>query len=104
MAVPMRAAHFGTDHAMRCIPQLIYMCRFNRFGINDLNYTGSYLAFRLEGDKKSIDERLKDLNDELELKKFKTSILDVYQSSLFWKKVNNLEIFSNTKNISGSSE
>lgn len=68
------------------------------FKFNDLNYTGSYLAFRLEGDKKSIDERLKDLNDELELKKFKTSILDVYQSSLFWKKVNNLEIFTNTKN------
>jgi glycolate oxidase FAD binding subunit len=56
------------------------------------------LAFRLEGDKKSIEERKKDLNNELELNKYKTSILDVYQSGPFWQKVNNLELFSNCKN------
>ena len=68
------------------------------FKFNDLKYEGSFLAFRLEGDKKSIEERKKDLNNELELNKYKTSILDVYQSGPFWQKVNSLELFSNCKN------
>ena len=68
------------------------------FKFNDLKYKGSFLALRLEGDKISIDERIKELIKELELNKLKTSILDVYQSTPFWKKVNNLELFSQTKN------
>jgi len=68
------------------------------FKFNDLKYKGSFLALRLEGDKTSIDERIKELVKELELNKLKTSILDVYQSTPFWKKVNNLELFSQTKN------
>ena len=68
------------------------------FKFNDLKYKGSFLALRLEGDKTSIDERIKELIKELELNKLKTSILDVYQSTPFWKKVNNLELFSHTKN------
>ena len=68
------------------------------FKFNDLKYEGSFLAFRLEGDNKSIQERIKDLTKELNLNKFKTSILDIYQSVPFWQKVNNLELFSNSKN------
>ena len=68
------------------------------FIFNDLKYKGSFLALRLEGDKTSIDERIKELIKELELNKLNTSILDVYQSTPFWKKVNNLELFSQTKN------
>ena len=68
------------------------------FKFNDLKYKGSFLALRLEGDKNSIDERIKELIKELELNKLNTSILDVYQSTPFWKKVNNLELFSHTKN------
>ena len=68
------------------------------FKFNDLKYKGSFLAFRVEGDKKSIQERKNDITKELELKKLKTSELDIYQSILFWQKVNNLELFSNTKN------
>ena len=49
-------------------------------------------------DNKSIKERIKDLDKELSLNKFKTSILDIYQSAPFWQKVNNLELFSNSKN------
>ena len=52
----------------------------------------------MEGDKRSIEEREKNLFKELELNKKKTSILDVYQSILFWQKINNLELFNNTKN------
>ena len=68
------------------------------FKFNDLKYKGSFLALRLEGDKTSIEERIKELIKELDLNKLNTSILDVYQSTPFWKKVNNLELFSQTKN------
>ena len=68
------------------------------FKFNDLKYEGSFLAFRLEGDKKSIEERKKNLAKELELNKLKTSNLDIYQSVLFWQKINNLELFASTKN------
>ena len=34
----------------------------------------------------------------MQLKKFKTSILDSYQSVPFWKKINNLELFEKTQN------
>ncbi len=65
---------------------------------NDLKSNTSFLAFRVEGDKISIKEKIKNLSKELELDKFETSTLDVYQSEPFWKKINNLEIFENTKN------
>ena len=68
------------------------------FKFNDLKYKGSFLALRIEGDKTSIEERIKELIKELDLNKLNTSILDVYQSTPFWKKVNNLELFSQTKN------
>ena len=35
---------------------------------------------------------------ELQMNKMKTSILDFYQSKLFWEKINNLELFAGTKN------
>ena len=41
---------------------------------------------------------MKDISKELELKKYKTSILDNHQSVPFWTKVNNLELFTSTKN------
>ena len=68
------------------------------FKFNDLNNDGSFLAIRLEGDRVSVQERLKDISKELELKKYKTSILDNHQSVPFWTKVNNLELFTSTKN------
>jgi glycolate oxidase FAD binding subunit len=68
------------------------------FKFNDLDFTGSYLALRLEGDKLSINEKTKKITKELDLIKFKIAILDNYQSSPFWKKINNLELFQNTKN------
>ena len=68
------------------------------FKFNDLNNDGPFLAIRLEGDRVSVQERLKDISKELELKKYKTSILDNHQSVPFWTKVNNLELFTSTKN------
>jgi glycolate oxidase FAD binding subunit len=68
------------------------------FKFNDLKFKGSFLALRLEGDKISIDEKIRALTDELKLNKLKSTILDVYQSTPFWKKINNLELFKLTKN------
>ena len=68
------------------------------FKFNDLKYEGPFLAIRMEGSKKSIDERIRDLLIELNLKNKKKSILDLHQSLLFWEKINNLELFSNIKN------
>jgi glycolate oxidase FAD binding subunit len=56
------------------------------------------LALRIEGDKISINEKIKALTDELDLKKLNSTILDVHQSTPFWKKINNLELFKVTKN------
>jgi glycolate oxidase FAD binding subunit len=68
------------------------------FKFNDLKHDGPFLAIRLEGDRVSVKERLKDISEELDLKKYEISILDNHQSVPFWEKVNNLELFTNTKN------
>jgi len=68
------------------------------FKFNDLKNKGSFVALRIEGDKISIDEKIKALTDELELNKLNTTILDVHQSTPFWIKINNLELFKQTKN------
>ena len=68
------------------------------FKFNDLDFKGSFLAFRVEGDKVSINEKIKSLTKELQLNTFKTFLLDTYQSEPFWKKINNLELFETTKN------
>ena len=68
------------------------------FKFNDLQSKGSFLALRIEGDKISIEEKIKALTDELKLGKLNSTILDVHQSTPFWKKINNLELFKVTKN------
>jgi glycolate oxidase FAD binding subunit len=68
------------------------------FKFNDLKSKGSFLALRIEGDKISINEKIKALTDELKLDKLNSTILDVHQSTPFWKKINNLELFKATKN------
>ena len=68
------------------------------FKLNNLKSEEPFLAVRIEGSKKSIDERIQDISQELQTNKMKTSILDFYQSKLFWEKINNLELFSGTKN------
>ena len=68
------------------------------FKFNDLENKGSFIALRIEGDKISIGEKIKTLTNELELNKLDKTILDVHQSTPFWKKINNLELFKQTKN------
>jgi len=68
------------------------------FKLNNLKSEEPFVAVRIEGSKKSIYERIQDISQELQTNKMKTSILDFYQSKLFWEKINNLELFSGTKN------
>ena len=68
------------------------------FKFNDLESKGSFLALRLEGDRISINEKIKALTDELGLDELNSTTLGVHQSIPFWKKINNLELFKATKN------
>ena len=67
------------------------------FKFNDLKSNVSFVAFRVEGDKISIEEKINNLKKELELNNSDISTLDVYQSEPFWKKINNLEVFEKTE-------
>ena len=70
----------------------------NTFKLNDLKYEGSFAAIRIEGSKNSIDQRIKNLINELKITNLNISILEVYQSEIFWNKVKSLEFFSFSKN------
>ena len=63
-----------------------------------LNIEGSLTAIRIEGSKNSIDQRIKNLINELKIIISDISILETYQSEIFWNKVKNLEFFSSSKN------
>ena len=68
------------------------------FKLNDLKHGGSLTAFRIEGSKNSIDQRIKNLIYELKVVNLEISVLDTYQSEIFWNKVRSLEFFSLSKN------
>ena len=68
------------------------------FKLNDLKQKGPLTAIRVEGTKKSIDERINNLVNELRVLDFNISVLETYQSEIFWSKVKNLEFFSSSKN------
>jgi len=68
------------------------------FKLNDLKHEGSLTAIRIEGSLNSINQRIQNLMDELKIVNFNISILDTYQSEIFWNKVKSLEFFSSSKN------
>ena len=68
------------------------------FKLNDLKKEGSITAIRVEGSKNSIDQRIKNLINELKIVNFNISILETYQSEIFWNKIKSLEFFSSSKN------
>tara|TARA_Y100000590_G_scaffold85008_1_gene95005 strand:- start:1549 stop:2829 length:1281 start_codon:yes stop_codon:yes gene_type:complete len=68
------------------------------FQLNDLKKEGSITAFRIEGSKNSIDQRIENLINDLKIRDLNISILETHQSEIFWNKVKNLDFFSSTKN------
>ena len=70
----------------------------DQFTFNDLTTRGPITAIRIEGSKLSIDERIKQLIEELAVDRNEISILDPEQSNIFWEKTRSLNVFSNLKN------
>ena len=70
----------------------------NTFKLNDLKNDGSFTAIRIEGSKNSVDHRIKNLISELKITSLNISILETYQSEIFWNKIRNLEFLSSSKN------
>jgi len=68
------------------------------FKLNDLKQEGSITAIRIEGSKNSIEQRIKNLIDELKIINLNTSTLETHQSEIFWHKVKSLDFFSTSKN------
>ena len=68
------------------------------FKLNDLKHEGSITAIRIEGSKNSIEQRIENLINELKIINFNVSILESYQSEIFWNKVKSLEFFYSSKN------
>ena len=68
------------------------------FKLNDLKEEGSITAIRIEGSKKSINERIENLKKDLNTSRLSISTLETVQSEIFWKKIKNLEFFSKTSN------
>ena len=68
------------------------------FKLNDLKEEGSITAIRIEGSKKSINERIENLNKDLNTSRLSISVLETVQSEILWKKIKNLELFSKTNN------
>ncbi len=68
------------------------------FKLNDLKHDGSLTAIRIEGSKKSIEQRTQNLINELKISNLNISILAAHQSEIFWNKVKNLEFFFSSKN------
>ena len=70
----------------------------SQFTLNDLTTEGPITAIRIEGSKLSIDERIKQLLNELVINKKEVSILDSEQSNIFWENTRCLKVFTNLKN------
>ena len=78
---------------------VFYPERFeNNFVFNDLTHKGALIAIRIEGPTNSVDQRISRLVKELSLLENEYSVLDNFQTDLFWSKTRNLEVFSNLKN------
>ncbi len=88
------AVYFPNDLKMKGFSSTIE----NTFKLNDLKHNGSLTAIRIEGSKQSINTRAKNLIEYLKIINLDISVLEVYQSEIFWEKVKNLEYFHNSKN------
>jgi glycolate oxidase FAD binding subunit len=92
--------HLGVALSSSCDPSgAVFYPEFfqDQFTLNDLITKGPITAIRIEGAKLSIDERIKQLINELVVDKKEISILDPEQSNIFWEKTRSLYVFANLK-------
>ena len=69
----------------------------NQFTFNDLTTEGPITAIRIEGSKLSVDERINQLLEELNVSSKEISILDSTQSNIFWENTRSLKVFTGLK-------
>ena len=63
--------------------------------LNDVKKDTSVLGLRIQGPKASVIERMQSLNKMFKDKA--TSMLDTYQTSIFWREIKNFEGYANSK-------
>ena len=69
------------------------------FKLNDLDTSMSITAIRLEGPRISVLERINTLKKVFDEYKKTISVLEHYQSRIFWKDTTDLQFFNNSTNV-----
>lgn len=91
-----RAMHISVEISGACF----YPAKTSKFfKLNDLDINTSITAIRLEGPKISVTERVNTLKKLFFEYKTTISVLENYQSRIFWQNTSDLQFFSNSKNV-----
>ena len=91
-----KAMHTSVEISGACF----YPAKISKFfKLNDLDTTTSITAIRLEGPKISVIERVNTLKKLFSEYKTTISVLENYQSRIFWQNTTDLQFFNNSKNV-----
>ncbi len=91
-----KAMHTSVEISGACF----YPAKISKFfKLNDLDTTTSITAIRLEGPKISVIERVNTLKKIFSEYKTTISVLENYQSRIFWQNTTDLQFFNNSKNV-----
>lgn len=91
-----KAMHTSVEISGACF----YPAKVSKFfKLNDLDTNTSITAIRLEGPKISVTERVNTLKKLFHEYKTKISVLENYQSRIFWQNTTDLQFFNNSKNV-----
>ena len=91
-----KAMHTSVEISGACF----YPAKISKFfKLNDLDTNTSITAIRLEGPKISVTERVNTLKKLFSDYKTTISVLENYQSRIFWKNTSDLQFFNNSKNV-----
>ena len=91
-----KAMHTSVEISGACF----YPAKISKFfKLNDLDTNTSITAIRLEGPKISVTERVNTLKKLFSDYKTTISVLENYQSRIFWQNTTDLQFFNNSNNI-----
>ena len=91
-----KAMHTSVEISGACF----YPAKISKFfKLNDLDTNTSITAIRLEGPKISVTERVNTLKKLFSEFKTTISVLENYQSRIFWQNTTDLQFFNNSKNV-----
>ena len=91
-----KAMHTSVEISGACF----YPAKISKFfKLNDLDTNTSITAIRLEGPKISVTERVNTLKKLFSDYKTTISVLENYQSRIFWQNTTDLQFFNNSNNV-----